>query len=162
MESGIEFMSEIEKTREQFALDKIQEIIKKHQKIQSVSCGNSIPEQIENLLQEYHRSAENAYSASGEFRDRLLVDFRALNLILTSALNSETHKEKDSHLRILTKLLTAAAEKLRETHFSAVWGAQFHFNRDPFQCDFPVREMKNRIYELENKIKQLEQPQPES
>lgn len=134
-------------------LAEIQSLIRKHQ---SISQGNSIPEQVALIIQEYQRSAENATSANAQFRDRLMTDFRALELILNSALNSETHKEKDAHLRILSKLLGSAIERLRDSHFQSVWGSQFHFNSDPFQCDWPVREMKKRIYELEDKLRAKE------
>lgn len=143
-------------------IGEVQSIIRKHQKRQSCSQGSSIPEQVDIICEEYQRSAENAFTAASEFRDRMCVDMRALNLIITSALNSETHKEKDAHLRILSKLLASALEKLRETHFQSVWGASYYFNKDPFQCDFPVREMKNRIYELEAKVKELEPSKDET
>lgn len=133
-------------------ITEIQTIVRKHQKKQCIYQGNSIPEQFDLICEQYQRAAEDAYASAAEFRDRLLVDFRALNLILTSCQNSETHKEKDAHLRILSKLLSSAAEHLRKIQFDACWGASFFFNRDPFQCDFPVREMKNRIHQLEQQL----------
>lgn len=144
-------------------IEELAALVKKHQKIQSISCGNTLAEQVEYIIEEYQRSAENATTSATQFRDRISVDLRALNLIVSSCLNSETHKEKDAHLRILAKLLGSALEWLRNANFQSVWGTSFYFNRDPFQCDWPVREMKNRIYELEQeneKLKKVVPPTP--
>jgi hypothetical protein len=142
-------------------IGEIKSVIEKHQTRQGIFQGNSLPERIELTIAQYQNAAAEAYQSASEFRDRMMVDFRAIELILASALNSSTHKEKDSHLRIVSKLMGTALETLRGESFDRLWGARMFYDRDPFRCDFPVREMKERIYELEKDLEEIKKKHPE-
>lgn len=145
-------MNQPDLNRLQHFENKILDLVKQHEKKQSCATVGPLIHQLEEIISRYQRGSEEAYSSAMEFRDRMVVDLRALNLIVSSCLNCETHKEKDGNLRTLARLLGSAIEHLRQANFKELWSSRFAFDRDPFTCDFPVRELKARIHQLEQEV----------
>jgi hypothetical protein len=129
------------------------ELLKKHQENQHTYYGGPAIDQLKQILGEYKNKTADTIRSAKEFRDRLLVDFRALELMLTGVANAETHREKNARLRAVLELLSGASARLRQDNFEFIM--TLSWERDIFACDFPSREFHARIRELENELQTL-------
>lgn len=136
-----------------------EEVIKRHT-AQTRVYGHetTLQGKLEHVLREYETTAINALSMAKSFRDALLVDFRAVSMVLTMVSNAATHKEKDSRLRGCMELIESVIGRLQKEEFDvAVCNRpQFH---DPFVSDFPSRKFIERIRQLEDENKTLKEAQ---
>ena len=134
---------------------RILELVQRHEEKQGLSnCSYSLPERVEYALQEYNDKSIQAISGAMEFRDEILVTFRALALVLEMSANAATHREKNARLRGAIELIESAVDKLRKVQFDNLY-SRFEYHR-VLKCDFPTREFRDRIFELERQLKELQ------
>lgn len=133
-------------------------IIKRHNEQTRVYYGDSLTERLEGVLREYEHTAINALSMAKSFRDALLVDFRAVSMVLTMVSNAATHKEKDSRLRGCMELIETVINRLNQEQFDIAVCNRPKFH-DPFVSDFPSRKFIERIRQLEDENKALKEAQ---
>lgn len=132
------------------------EVLKKHQTKQGVfQHTHNLAQRIKSVMEEYDSTARKALRCSKEFRDRMIIDLRAMTLVLTMVGNASTHKEKDSRLRGCIEILEGAITRLERESFDINLCNQPHFD-DVFRSDYPTRHYLERIRELEESLKALQ------
>jgi hypothetical protein len=115
---------------------------------------DTLRERIESVMSEFENRTANALQAAKEFRDRMVIDLRALSMVVTMAGNASTHREKDARLRGASELLEGAIDRLQREQFDlAVLRGPFFDS--VFKSDFPTRHMVERIHELEREVEEL-------
>lgn len=134
-------------------LDMLLAIMRKHEEVIRHSCYMPANIRLERILNHYQHIASDALLGVRHFRDDVVVELRAMSLIVDMALNAGTHSEKNARLRGMTDLLESAIRKLREEEFkfSSAW---YHWD-DVFRSDAPTRLLMNRIHELEAEVEAL-------
>lgn len=137
--------------REEKALEKLYE---RHSKIQHIGHAGGLIERLHEVVNTYHDWASDCLSRSAQFRDRMLIDFRAISLILTTTINGATHNQKEVRLNGLIELIENAIDRLQKEEFEASICCRPMWN-DPFQSNAPNRHFVQRIHELEEENKQL-------
>lgn len=134
-------------------------LLREYQNQQGVfHCASALSDKIRSVMGEYERTTVSALQATKEFRDRMLIDLRAMSLVLNMVGNASTHREKDARLRGSIELLESAITRLRHEEFDIRCGRFPHFD-DVFQADYPTRQFVERIHELERQVQELSKPQ---
>lgn len=134
-------------------LSAIDAFIREHQDKQRICHGGRRIEKLKAILVEYSNRCVDVIAGSKQFRDELIVNARALALVVEMAGNASTHREKDARLRGVSELLESWIQKLSREQFEFL-GNNGRFA--PFTLyDFPTRHFKDRIFELEAKVKAL-------
>jgi hypothetical protein len=137
-------------------------VCKKHQTEQRLfQSTNSLPERIESVVSQYKHNATQALQASKEFRDRMIIDLRAISLVLTMVGNASTHREKDARLRGSIEIIEGAIERLERQQFDISFAQGPHFE-DVFRSDYPTRHYVEKIRELQAQIESLTKTPPSS
>jgi hypothetical protein len=138
-------------------------VVKEHQQAQSIYHGNTLADRLRGVLSEYEDTARNALSLSKDFRDRMVVNLRAMNLVLSMVANASTHREKDARLRGCLEIIEQAISQLQKEEFdiAVCKKPRFDYIFDPFRSDFPTRSFVQRIHELESEVEVLRKNQKE-
>ena len=136
------------------------ELLRKHQLKQAIfRHSDTLAQRIGAVMEEYHQTATNALQAAKEFRDRMIIDLRAMSIVLTMVGNASTHKEKDARLRGTLEIVESAISRLERERFDIDCCNHPHFD-DVFRSDYPTRHFVDRIRELQEQIKMLESALP--
>lgn len=110
-----------------------------------------VQERVMHLIGHYRKTAVDAVTGAKAFRDDVLPWFKAMELVLATVGNAETHREKNARLRGAVELLQNAVEYLRRQEFDfARRGFDLPF--ESFRSDLPTREFLGRIRELEREL----------
>jgi hypothetical protein len=105
------------------------------------------------IIQHYKNFAAESASQTNTFRDDMLAWLRGMAINAESVSWAGTHREKDARLRGLVEVIEAAIKRVQEIR---TYGYQWHTSLNGWmQSDYPVREYKQRIYELEAEIRRL-------
>ena len=141
-------------------------IVKEHQGEQRLYGGSTLADQFRGVMSQYQDTARNALSTSKEFRDRMVINLRAMSIVLGMVANASTHREKDARLRGCIEITEQAIERLQKEQFDIAMCQQprFDYIFDPFRSDFPTRHFVDRIRELEGQVDVLsknQKPAPE-
>jgi hypothetical protein len=131
----------------------IDDLVREHEKAQHIGYAGSIPERLRAVVNRYDWITQQTLSAAQGQRDDVLIFLRALALVMESIGNAATHREKDARLRGGVEMLESAITRLREVEFDTRPGT--HRRADIFRSDYPVRDLKNRIHELEAEYQKL-------
>lgn len=136
-------------------LAEVEELIKSHQeKTNHYQHFGSAAERVKAVLRQYEDKAVSALRDTKQFRDDMLTYFRALCIVLEMTGQAATHAEKNARLRGATELLEQMADRLRRTDLEIVF-SHFYW-RDAFASDWPTRRLMERIHELENELKEIQ------
>jgi hypothetical protein len=136
--------------------DEIRELddaIREHEKLQRrYGPGTTLVERFRQVVQHYQESSVQTALVVQQFRDDLLVQFRAFSLVVDMVGSASTHSEKSARLRGLSELIEGSIDKLRrfEINDAKLW--QFP---DVFRSDYPTRAYLQRIHDLEDRIREL-------
>jgi sugar phosphate isomerase/epimerase len=126
--------------------------LREHEKNQCVYHHHrNLRQHIQAVIEEYRSQTVNALRAAKEFRDRMLVDLRALEMVLHMVSNASTHKEKDARLRGCIELIGGAFQRLEREQFEIAACNHPHFD-DVFRSDYPTRHYVERIRDLERQL----------
>jgi hypothetical protein len=138
-------------------------IVKEHQQTQRLYSGHTLPDQLRGVLTEYQDVARNALSLSKDFRDRMVVNLKAMSIVLGMVASASTHREKDARLRGCIEITEKAVDQLLKEQFDIAVCQQPRFDCifDPFRSDFPTRHFVDRIHELEEQVESLRKNQKE-
>lgn len=141
----------IELTQEQ--AQELLDTIREHETAQ----GNGrfivpLPERLRGILNTYQNASVEAIRSCKEFRDRLLIDLRAISMVLQMVGNADTHREKNARLRGSIELLESAITRLEREQFDTA--VRYPSFTDPFRSDYPTRHLVDRIHTLENELKE--------
>jgi hypothetical protein len=134
-------------------LPRLQALVRAHeQEIRSQYAGDLV-EEIQHVLAHYQQTATNVVAQTKAFRDDLLVQLRALSLVIEMAGGAGTHREKDARLRGCADLIESTITRLRKLEFGL--HRQWYWP-DVFRSDYPVRQYVERIHELEAQVQALQ------
>jgi hypothetical protein len=117
-----------------------------------VHHANSLKDRFASVIAEYENKTARAFQTAKEFRDRMMIDLRALSITLTMTVNADTHREKAARLRGAIEVIEAAIERLAKGEFELNKSWNFE---DVFKSDFPTRHYVERIRDLERQLKEL-------
>lgn len=135
--------------------DLADEIMKRHnEQLRVYGHDTTLKGRLNHILNEYETTAINALNDAKSFRDDLLVDFRAVSMVLAMVANAATHKEKDSRLRGCMELIETVVSRLQKENFDIAICERPTFH-NPFVSDFPSRKFIERIHALEEENKAL-------
>lgn len=129
-------------------------LLKKHEELQHTYRHGDVVERIEQVVNAYHNLSLDTMSEAKTYRDRLLVDFRAISMVLMMVSNASTHREKESRLRGCGELIETAIRELEKISFDVAICNTPHW-RSLFYNDYPTRHLIERIHELEGQVKSL-------
>jgi len=109
------------------------------------------PDLLHHFIREADRVVLGSESAYKRLVDDMLIYLRALVIITEMVGNAGTHAEKAARLRGLVEALESSIERVQKEQFSIVerW---WHSTPDLFRSDYPVREYRQRIYQLEEEL----------
>ncbi len=133
--------------------EQIRKTIDSHEDQQHFKYCGPLPERLKEVLAWYHNRTVQTIDGVRQFRDDLLIYFRALSLTLEMTGNASTHREKAARLRGAIEVIEHACEKLRREQFEF-----HHFWRgwpDIFHSDYPQKEYLDRIHGLEQQVEDL-------
>lgn len=138
-------------------ITEIEALIREHaDKLRYHQSFGSPADRVKSLLSIYEDKTADAYRHAKQFRDDMLVYFRALIIILDMTGSAHTHAEKNARLRGAVELLERMVEELRRHDYRVMFS---HFSwRDSFASDLSTRSMAQRIRELEAENAALRQP----
>ena len=139
-------------------LEELTKAIEQHDKNQWAQMGGPIVERAKHILGGYaNRTAQTLDGARG-FRDDVLTYFRAMAMVIEMIGNAETHGEKKARTRGAIELLEMATHRLRQENFQFL--STSYRTRSAFESDFPTREFKERIFELERQLEEAQKANP--
>jgi len=132
-----------------------QKFLEKHEDNRGCMSAGPVEKKLEWVVQAYHDKAVQAIEGAKEFRQMLIVEFKALELCLSMVGNAETHREKSARLRGVIEICQGAVDKLRREEFNFTnsyreWACLF-------KSDYPSRHYIERIRELEQERDDLKQ-----
>jgi hypothetical protein len=116
--------------------------------------GGGYHDQVRGTIEHFKDSAIQALAGAKATRDDMLTYFRALVIVIESALAAATHKEKDARLRGAIDVLERTLHSLHKMQFDfsyRIWDKP-----DVFRSDYPTRDMMERIHALEHRLAELE------
>lgn len=143
-------------------LDVALSLVKEHQAKQKIyHCADTLAQRIRSVMDEYETTAAKALGVAKEFRDRIIIDLRALSMVLAMTDNASTHREKSARLRGATELIESAIRRLERLRFDISVCNHPQFD-DVFASDFPTRHYVERIHELEAQVAQLTEALPKT
>jgi len=123
------------------------DIIREHEDAQGQRHIGPIDQRLRGILTEYQNASVGAIAACKEFRDRLMMDLRAVSMVLQMVVNADTHREKNARLRGSIELLESAITRLEREQFTTA--VRYPSFTDPFRSDYPTRHLVDRIHTLE-------------
>ncbi len=102
------------------------------------------------LFNRQQHQLERQYHNVIAFRERVVIGFRALEIVVNGVLMASTHREKDARLRGLLDTVSATTEELkdltREWFSFATWGDTL------FRADTSVPQLQRRVWEQEKRL----------
>lgn len=110
--------------------------------------SGSFADKLRYVLDHYRDLATRQLRRTKEFRDDMLTWLRAMAIVVESAGNASTHREKAARIRGAIEIIEGAVSTLRKQEFEIGHGSYFPFD-DIFRSDYPTRELLARIQELE-------------
>lgn len=119
------------------------------------------------IIKRFAREADRIVIGSEAAYKRMVGDtlnyFRALVIVTEMVANAGTHAEKAARLRGLVETLESGISRLQDEQFKII-DHYWSVSPDLFKSDYPVREYKRRMYELEQKLEKYEKAEakPES
>lgn len=148
-------MSEHHKTPDDtHSLNEMLEVLRMHEEVVNPSRSGTPAERL-TLLVLYHRNkVADTLAGVRTFRDDLIVQFRALAIVIESAGNAQTHAEKNARLRGFSEIVEGAIARLRAESFDFD-RASYRQWPDLFHSDFPYRHYLERIHQLEQEVQEL-------
>lgn len=120
--------------------------------------GGAYHDQVKATIEHFKDSAIQALAGAKATRDDMLTYFRAIVIVVESALAAATHKEKDARLRGVIDVLERTLHKLHQMQFDfsyRIWDKP-----DVFRSDYPTRDLMERIRALESRLGELEPTDP--
>lgn len=132
--------------------DRIIGALKEHERRLGCHYSSEPADRLRSILRDYEERAARATQLLADMRSDTLTYLRAISLMIDSAGNAGTHREKDATLRAVIRLMESAIAKLRDS--LKRFGSNWH-NPDIFASDYPVMDYIKRIRELEAENKQL-------
>lgn len=133
-------------------IEKLLAIILEHETKFSIRWCGTPEERLRRILQQYNTVSTQALCGAKSFRDDVIVDLRAIAMIMQMIGDAGTHKEKAARLRGCIELIERQLHSLRETEFN--FDRQWFQHEDVFRSDFPTRQLMERIHSLEDELKQ--------
>ncbi len=119
------------------------------------SGDRTLTERLQRCINHYTRMAAEAVSAAHGFKDGTVSWLRGIAINAQAVSWGSTHHEKDARLRGLIEVIETAITKIDEQRFDdrlSRWnGAVDSWMRS----DFPTREMRRRIFDLEAEVTRL-------
>lgn len=118
----------------------------------------TLASKVQRVVDHYTRMAASSVSNARSFKDDILTWLRAMAINAESVSWAGTHQEKNARLRGLVEVIERACKDVNEMRLEDrnSWGS---YTNDWMKSDFPVREYKSRIYELERENQQLKEAQ---
>lgn len=141
--------------REVADLFDVVKVLSEHQERQGHFYSTRLPDVARSVIDHYRSLAVDALRRTKEFRDDVMIQLRALSLVVEMAGSASTHREKDARLRGVSELIEGAIGKLRKERFEITSSACWGMFEDVFRSDYPTRELLGRIRELEAENRQL-------
>lgn len=141
------------------AVANLKQIVEKHEDVIRVHYATSeLDKKIEHVLNSYRSKAERALRGAMQFRDQVILQLRALEIVLEMTGNAQTHGEKNARLRGAIEIIDATVRKLQYEEFSiddfGIWhGLDEGF---VFRSNYPVRRLLDENRELKQKLEMLE------
>ncbi|MBL1176935.1 hypothetical protein [Pantanalinema sp. GBBB05] len=132
--------------------DRIVGALKDHERRLGCHYSSEPADRVRSILRDYEERAARATQLLADMRSDTLTYLRAISLMIDSAGNAGTHREKDATLRAVIRLTESAIAKLRDS--LKRFGSNWH-NPDIFASDYPVMDYIKRIRELESENKAL-------
>lgn len=131
------------------------------------SNDSYFPDIIKRFASEADRIVIGSEAAYKRMVGDTLNYFRALVIVTEMVANAGTHAEKAARLRGLVETLESGISRLQDEQFKII-DHYWSVSPDLFKSDYPVREYKRRVYELEQRLEKYERAeikpevQPES
>lgn len=119
--------------------------------------SHTLSQRVQRVVDHYTRMAATSVSNAREFKNDILSWLRAMAINAESVSWAGTHQEKNARLRGLVEVIDQACKRVNELRLEDRTYA-YDIN-DWIKSDFPVREYKRRIYELEAEIASLKKTQ---
>jgi len=113
---------------------------------------------VQRVVDHYTRQAATTVSNARAFKDDILTWLRAMAINAESVSWAGTHQEKNARLRGLVEVIEQACKKVNELRVEERYSWDDNLG-NWMRSDFPVREFKRRIYELEDENKRLKAAQ---
>lgn len=122
----------------------------------------TLAERVQRCMDHYTRMAAQAVSDSHGFKDGTVSWLRGIAINAQAVSWGSTHHEKDARLRGLIEVIETAITKIDERRVDdrlSRWNGVV----DSWQkSDFPTREMRRRIFDLEAEVNRLKKAAGES
>lgn len=138
--------------------EEIQQVLDEYGEKTHWHHGGAYHDQVKGTIEHFKDSAIQALAGAKATRDDMLTYFRAIVIVIESALAAATHKEKDARLRGAIDVLERALHKLHQMQFNfsyRIWDKP-----DVFRSDFPTRDLMERIHTLEQRLAELKPTDP--
>jgi hypothetical protein len=114
----------------------------------------TLAERVQRVFDHYTRMAAQAVNNAQIFKDDMLSWLRGMAINAESVSWGGTHHEKDARLRGLVEVIEAAIKRVNALRVED--RSRFDDGMsDWMRSDFPVREFKRRIYDLEAEVERL-------
>lgn len=123
------------------------------------SRNDKDPNYVHDLLNHYDREMATVIQNAERFRDKVLAWIRAFELSLTMVDGAYTHQEKGARLRGLQDLTSEAIARI-DSDYKDI----FHYDWFPESLFGTARDkarLQRRVWELEEAIETLKNPQPD-
>ena len=135
----------------------IDDILQQHERLlRHYGPGDTLAERLKQVITHYQNGATRTVANVDQFRQDLLIQFRAFGLVVDMAGNASTHSEKNARLRGLAEMIATSVQQLREFKLDNFEVSLWSFP-DLFRTDFPTRSYVQRIHTLEDEITTLRQ-----
>lgn len=122
----------------------------------------TLADRVQRCIDHYTRMAAQAVSDSHGFRDATVSWMRAIAINAQAVSWASTHAEKDARLRGLIEVIETAISKIDERRFDDRLSRWNGVVDSWMKSDFPTREMRRRIFELEDEIKRMSGKEPQA
>lgn len=153
---GFEFIRYVlvDFSREYGQMRVVRDAIEKAEEEVRVRGDGSPAERIRQVVRQAIWKKERAEEAYRHMGQDMLVWVRALGLTASAAANGGTHREKDARMRGMIEMIESAVQAIR----NALEDGKDYFGYrvpDVFRSDYPVREYKQKIHELERELERV-------
>lgn len=118
----------------------------------------TLAERVQRFADHYTRMAGECVQKAHTFKSGVLAWLKGISITSQAVSWASTHHEKDARLRGLIEVVETAINKLDEMQFDQSFMHPWSGEVESWaKSDFPTREMRRKIFDLEEEIKRLRQ-----
>lgn len=125
-----------------------------------ISWGGPLPSQLQSAVDHLTEQSARVMAGVADYRDAMVVDLRAMCLVIETALSASTHAEKNARLRGCVEMIGATIDRNKREQFD-FQDSFFHlsggFLRDSVTSQLfrDRRDLARRVEELTREVEEL-------